>query len=138
MNEGAIDCHGNDRGLNFNLKVPESSGYELAKLAEKTDLERTFCHYRPKAPHIGTRSNTACFTFILMNWRRRPLSSYRTIIELIPTTTTNSGLKIQAERDWNRYDSGVPVSKAELAALPLLRHEFHGIWNCTLRPATNA
>jgi hypothetical protein len=32
----------------------------------------------------------------------------------------------------------VQVTKAELAALPLHRHEFHGDWNYTLMPAPNA
>ena len=34
-----------------------------------------------------------------MNWRGRPLTSCRTIIELISATTTDTGLKIRAERD---------------------------------------
>jgi hypothetical protein len=74
------------------------------------------------------------FSFISMNWRGRPLVSYRTIIELISATTTKSGLNIKAERDWNYYETGVQVSKAELAALPLFRHEFHGDWNYTVHP----
>jgi hypothetical protein len=32
----------------------------------------------------------------------------------------------------------VQVTKAELAALPIVRHEFHGDWNYTLAPASNA
>ena len=35
------------------------------------------------------------FSFISMNWRGRPLVSYRTIIELIAATTTATGLTIQ-------------------------------------------
>jgi hypothetical protein len=30
------------------------------------------------------------------------------------------------------------VTKAELAALPLTRHTFHGDWNYTLAPTSNA
>ena len=45
--------------------------------------------------------------------------------------------QIKAERDWNYYETGVQVSKAELAALPLFRHEFHGDWNYSLAPAGN-
>jgi DDE family transposase len=67
-----------------------------------------------------------------MNWRGRPLVSYRTIVELISATTTVSGLKIKAERDMEWYPTGVKVSDAELAALPLHRHDFHGDWNYTL------
>lgn len=55
--------------------------------------------------------------------------------ELISAMTTKSGLKIRAERDRNYYETGVQVTKAELAALPLVRREFHGDWNYTLTPA---
>ena len=59
------------------------------------------------------------FSFISMNWRCRPLVSYRTIIELISDTTTSKGLKIKAEEDLNYYETGTKVSEAELAAVPL-------------------
>jgi hypothetical protein len=72
------------------------------------------------------------FSFISMNWRGRPLESYRTIVELIAATTTSKGLRIRAERDEGYYETGVKVSDAELASLPLRRHEFHGDWNYTL------
>ena len=75
------------------------------------------------------------FSFISMNWRGRPLESYRTIVELIAATTTRKGLHIQAERDYTGYRTGVKVSDAELAAVPLHRHEFHGDWNYTITAA---
>jgi len=75
------------------------------------------------------------FSFISMDWRGRPLETYRTIIELIGATTTSKGLRIRAEPDDN-YETGVKVSDKELAALPLTRREFHGDWNYTLTPTT--
>jgi transposase len=110
---------------------------ELAQLAEETGLEITVCHY-PPGTSKWNKIEHRMFSFISMNWRGRPLVSYRTIIELISATTTKSGLTIKAERDWNNYETGVQVTKAELAALPLLRHEFHGDWNYTLMPMPNA
>jgi transposase len=110
---------------------------ELAKFARESRLEITVCHY-PPGTSKWNKIEHRMFSFISMNWRGRPLVSYRTIIELISATTTKSGLKIKAERDWNYYEAGVQVSKAELAALPLFRHEFHGDWNYTLAPAPNA
>jgi transposase len=110
---------------------------ELAKLAEETGLEITVCHY-PPGTSKWNKIEHRMFSFISMNWRGRPLVSYRTIIELISATTTKSGLKIKAERDRNYYETGVQVTKAQLAALPLLRHEFHGDWNYTLTPTPNA
>src|ERR1017187_3358125 len=76
------------------------------------------------------------FHFISVNWRGRPLESYRTIVELIGATTTSKGLRIRAERDDGYYETGVKVSDKELAALPLTRHKFHGDWNYTLTPKT--
>jgi len=47
------------------------------------------------------------FSFITMNWRGRPLVSYRTVVQLIAGTTTKKGLKIQADRDEGYYPLGV-------------------------------
>ena len=67
-----------------------------------------------------------------MNWRGRPLTSLRTIIELISATTTTTGLTIQAADDPTWYPTGVKISDAELAAVPLIPHEWHSDWNYTI------
>ena len=72
------------------------------------------------------------FSFITMNWRGKPLTSLRTIIELISATSTSTGLTIQVDYDPNWYPKGVNVSDRELAPLPLEPHDFHGEWNNTL------
>jgi len=98
---------------------------ELAKLAAETGLTITVAHY-PPGTSKWNRIEHKMFSFITMNWRGRPLVSYRTIIELISATTTTSGLTIRAEEDLSYYETGIKVSDAELAAIPLTRHEFHG------------
>ena len=108
---------------------------ELARLAEETGLEITVCHY-PPGTSKWNKIEHRMFSFISMNWRGRPLESYRTIVELIAATTTKKGLRIRAERDEGYYETGVKISDKELAALPLTRHEFHGDWNYTLTPKT--
>ena len=77
------------------------------------------------------------FSFITMNWRGRALVTYRTIVELIAATTTKSGLRIEAEHDTTGYRTGVKIKDAELAAVPLRPHEFHGDWNYTIIPAVS-
>ena len=74
------------------------------------------------------------FSFITANWRSEPLTSIRTIVELISATTTKTGLTIQAAYDPAWYPTGVKITDAELAALPLTRHDRHGDWNYTLAP----
>ena len=39
------------------------------------------------------------FSFITINSRGKPLRSYRTIVQLIAATTTDTGLKVHAELD---------------------------------------
>jgi transposase len=104
---------------------------ELAKLAAETGLEITVAHY-PPGTSKWNRIEHKMFSFISMNWRGRPLVSYRTIIELISATTTTAGLTIRAEADLTTYRTGTEVSDAELAAVPLSRHDFHGDWNYTI------
>ncbi len=104
---------------------------ELAKLAAETGLTITVCHYPPGTSKWNWIEHKM-FSFISMNWRGRPLVSYRTIIELISATTTEKGLRIRAEVDPNVYEKGIKVSDAELATVPLRPHEFHGDWNYTI------
>ena len=78
------------------------------------------------------------FSFITMNWRGRPLTTYRTIIELISATTTDTGLHVRAERDTEWYEKGVKITDTEMQALPLTLHQWHGDWNYTLTPAPTA
>jgi hypothetical protein len=72
------------------------------------------------------------FSFITTNWRGKPLTSLRTIIELISATSTSTGLSIQADYDPGWYATGVKITNKELAAVPLEPHDFHGEWNYTI------
>ena len=74
------------------------------------------------------------FSFITMNWRGKPLVTYRTVVELIAATTTKSGLRIHADVDTGSYPVGIKVTDKELAAIPIRRHEWHPDWNYTLLP----
>jgi hypothetical protein len=109
---------------------------ELAKLAEETGLCITVAHY-PPGTSKWNRIEHRMFSFISMNWRGRPLVTYRTIVELISATTTTKGLTIRAEEDLNYYETGTKVTKAELAAVPLTPHDFHGDWNYSIAPSNS-
>ena len=64
--------------------------YHLARLAAETGLDITCCHY-PPGTSKWNRIEHRMFSFITMNWRGRPLTSLRTIIELISATATTTG-----------------------------------------------
>jgi transposase len=74
------------------------------------------------------------FSFISMNWKGKPLTSFETILNLISSTTTKTGLKVRAQIDLNKYPRGIKVSDAQLRMIDLSRNEFHGDWNYTHNP----
>jgi hypothetical protein len=69
-----------------------------------------------------------------MNWRGRPLASHEVIVNSIAATTTRTGLTVHAELDPGSYPTGTEISDAQMAAVPLARHRFHGDWNYTIHP----
>ena len=106
---------------------------ELQKLADELRLPITVCHL-PPGTSKWNKIEHRLFSFISINWRGKPLRSYRTIVQLIAATTTETGLKVRAELDENKYPKGVKVSDAQINALNLSRHSFHGDWNYTISP----
>ncbi|MFI7301380.1 ISAzo13 family transposase [Streptomyces sp. NPDC050121] len=106
---------------------------ELARLAAETGLTVTVCHL-PPGTSKWNKIEHRLFSHITMNWRGRPLTSHEVIVESIAATTTRTGLRVTAELDTNTYPTGVAIDDAEMAALPLTRHAFHGDWNYALHP----
>jgi Rhodopirellula transposase DDE domain len=74
------------------------------------------------------------FSFISMNWRARPLTSFDVAVNLIAHTTNTGGLTVTARLDESRYPTGIEISKQHMAALTIEADEFHGDWNYTIPP----
>lgn len=105
----------------------------LAEFAAETGLEITVCHF-PPGTSKWNKIEHRMFSHITMNWRGRPLTSYQTIVDLIGSTTTRTGLTINAELDHNHYETGITITDKHFKSLPIQRHEFHGDWNYTMKP----
>jgi hypothetical protein len=105
----------------------------LAEFAAETGLEITVCHF-PPGTSKWNKIEHRMFSHITMNWRGRPLTSYQTVVDLIGSTTTRTGLTIRAELDDNHYQTGITITDKHFKSLPLQRHEFHGDWNYTMKP----
>ena len=74
------------------------------------------------------------FAFITMNWRGKPLVSHQVIVQLIGSTSTETGIKVCCEKDRNLYPKGLKVTEREMQAVNIARHNFHGEWNYTISP----
>ena len=88
-------------------------------------------HY-PSGTSKWNKIEHRLFSFISINWRGRPLTEYQVIIDTISATTTATGLTVEAMLDDNTYPTGVKISKAQMKAVPLTPHQFHGEWNYTI------
>lgn len=106
---------------------------ELASLAAESGLDITVCHL-PPGTSKWNRIERRLFSHISMNWRGRPLTSHEVIVNSIAATTTRTGLSVRAELDTGIYDIGIKVTGAQINALAMTRHRFHGDWNYTLHP----
>jgi hypothetical protein len=105
----------------------------LQQLADETGLTLIVCHF-PPGTSKWNKIEHRLFSFITQNWRGRPLMSRQTIVNLIASTTTRTGLTVNAALDENKYMLKIKVSDDEMAALAITRHGFHGEWNYTLKP----
>jgi hypothetical protein len=106
---------------------------ELQRLANEIGIDIAV-HHLPPGTSKWNKIEHRLFSFISQNWRARPLVSYRVIVDLISATTTKTGLTVICDIDQNLYPKGLVVSDAEMAALNITRHEFHGEWNYTIAP----
>src|SRR5271168_605370 len=106
---------------------------ELQGLANELGIDITV-HHLPPGTSKWNKIEHRLFSFISMNWRAKPLVSYRVIVDLISATTTDTGLKVRCELDKKSYPKGIVVSDQEMAKIKILRADFHGEWNYTIRP----
>jgi hypothetical protein len=105
----------------------------LQKLADELDLKIHVCHF-PPGTSKWNKIEHRMFCHITENWRGRPLVSHEVVVNLIGSTRTRTGLRIQAELDTTSYVIGVKVTNKELEAVRLKKDKFHGEWNYTILP----
>ena len=109
--------------------------WELQRLANRTGLTITVCHF-PPGTSKWNKIEHRLFSHIAMNWRGTPLVSLATIISLIASTHSRSGLRVRSEIDRRHYPDGVTVPDAQMATVRITRHKFRGEWNYTLEPTS--
>jgi hypothetical protein len=109
---------------------------ELQKFSTATGLEIEVCHF-PPGTSKWNKIEHQLFCHVSRNWKGQPLESFEVIVNLIGGTTTRAGLQVHAKLDATRYEKGRKVTDADLAAVNLTPHRFHGEWNYVIRPQTS-
>ncbi|HEX6862108.1 MAG TPA: ISAzo13 family transposase [Thermoanaerobaculia bacterium] len=106
---------------------------ELQKLADEIGIPLSVSHF-PPGTSKWNKIEHRLFSFITQNWRGKPLVSHEVIVNLIASTTTEKGLRVQAKLDQAKYPTGRKVSDREIEELDLRPDSFHGEWNYTIYP----
>ena len=106
---------------------------ELQRFATASGLRIHVSHFPPGASKWNYIEHRL-FSFISMNWRGRPLTTFETIVDLIGHTTTGTGLTVWAEWDQGTYPTGIRITPAQVRALNLEPDAFQPQWNYTISP----
>lgn len=105
----------------------------LQLLADATGLEITVCHF-PPGTSKWNKIEHKLFSYISLNWKGIPLIDVETVVSLIGSVSTKTGLKVKARKDKKEYKKGIKVTDEELEKVNLNKHKFHGEWNYTIKP----
>ena len=105
----------------------------LQALADEAQIIIRVCHF-PPGTSKWNKVEHRLFSFISSTWRGEPLRDYKTIVQLIATTTTAKGLRVTCRLDRRRYPVGHKVSDAEIATVRWWPNAFHGEWNYAITP----
>lgn len=105
----------------------------LAQLSAETSLPISVCHF-PPATSKWNKIEHRLFCHITQNWRGKALVSHEVIVQLIAATTTQKGLKVQAESDTSKYETKIKPTPEQMASIKMTHDQFHGEWNYTIVP----
>lgn len=107
--------------------------WELQQFATETGLTIHVSHFPPGTSKWNAIEHRL-FSFISMNWRGRPLTTFETVVQCIAHTTTSAGLTVHADYDPRPYSTGIKVSDEDFSQIHLERDDFHGEWNYRIYP----
>ncbi len=108
---------------------------EIQDLANELNMAITVCHFPPGISKWN-KIEHKLFSYISLNWRGKPLTSYEVVVKLIGSTTTAGGLEVLSELDTNAYAKGIKVSDKDFEELNIEKDDFHGEWSYTIKPQT--
>lgn len=108
---------------------------ELQRFADRTGLTISVSHF-PPGTSKWNKIEHRLFCHITENWRGRPLLDHETVVQLIGSVRTSTGLTVTAKLDTREYPLGIKVPQADMDNLRLTHSDFHGDWNYTIHPRT--
>ena len=106
---------------------------ELQQFANEESLSIKVCHL-PPGTSKWNKVEHRLFSYISINWRGKPLTSFEVIVNLIASTKTVTGLMVKSALDKRLYPKGIKITDKEMETINLTRDSFHGEWNYSIHP----
>ncbi len=106
--------------------------YELQKLADELQINIKVLHF-PPGTSKWNKIEHRLFAQISRTWRGVPLETLAIIVSLIESTSTKTGLKVTCQLDKNDYETGIKISDAEFEKLCIVKDDWRGDWNYTIK-----
>jgi transposase len=106
--------------------------YQLQQFSNQSGITVHVSHF-PPGTSKWNKIEHRMFCYITSNWRGQPLISVETVIQLIGSTTTTTGLKIVCVKDDTVYKIGVKVSDEDFATINIKENTLPP-WNYIVFP----
>ena len=121
--------------LYINCDAGGSNGYrnrlfklQLQEFANQSNLEVHVSHF-PPGTSKWNKIEHRLFCYISSHWKGQPLISIETIVNLIGSTTTTTGLKVICVRDESVYEIGIKVSDEDFEKINMKKETICPDWN---------
>ena len=120
------DCGGSNGYRNRLWKL------SLAALADEIDKEIEVLHYPPGTSKYN-KVEHRLFCYITQHWQGKPLINVQTVVNLIRSTTTETGLSVACTLDKNIYETGIKVTDAQFNAIDIEYIGPHYGWSYIIK-----
>ena len=106
---------------------------QLQEFSNQSGLEVHVTHF-PPGTSKWNKVEHRLFCYISSHWRGQPLVDVKTVIDLIGSTTTTTGLKVKCVKDETIYQIGKKVSDDDFLKLNIKRDDNFPAWNYVILP----
>lgn len=105
----------------------------LQELANETGLEIHVSHF-PPGTSKWNKIEHRLFCYISKNWQGQPLIDIETVVNLIGSTTTKTGLKVDCKVDTNVYETGIKITQEQKENINITFVGPNEKWNYIIAP----
>ncbi len=121
------DCGGSNGFRNRLWKL------SLAVLADEIGKKIEVIHYPPGTSKYN-KVEHRLFCYITKHWQGKPFVDVQTVVNLIQSTTTDTGLSVACKLDKNIYETGIKVPDKDMDAINIEYIGPHQGWAYIIKP----